>query len=77
LLLITQQVEESIKGAKIINYRSKVAAPASSSAAPASAAESAFAPASAAASASAAPPNLHLSRTKKVTFLTCILMYPL
>ncbi|XP_039689734.1 uncharacterized protein [Medicago truncatula] len=59
-----KQVEESIKGEKIINYRSQIATPASFSVAPACADESAFAPASAVASASAAPPSLHLCRAE-------------
>ncbi|XP_058724148.1 uncharacterized protein LOC131595716 isoform X2 [Vicia villosa] len=52
-----KQVEESIKGAKIIKYRSQFFAPASSSAAPASD----VAPSSVAEPATTAPPNLHLS----------------
>ncbi|PNY06141.1 F-box/LRR-repeat protein [Trifolium pratense] len=51
-----KQVEESIKGAKIVKYRSRYAAPGSSSIAPASAP----APSSVSVPASAAPPNLHL-----------------
>ncbi|XP_058730955.1 F-box/LRR-repeat protein At4g14103-like [Vicia villosa] len=61
-----KQIEESIKGAKIIKYRPRFAAPASPAA---SASSSEFAsnasPASATEPASAAPPNLHLCRTEK------------
>ncbi|PNX93515.1 F-box family protein [Trifolium pratense] len=55
-VLNLKQVAESIKGAKIVKYRPRYAAPGSSSTAPASAA----APASVAVPAFAAPPNLHL-----------------
>ncbi|PNY06142.1 F-box family protein [Trifolium pratense] len=55
-VLNLKQVAESIKGAKIVKYRSRYAAPASSSIAP----PSATAHASVAVSASAVPPNLHL-----------------
>ncbi|GAU29476.1 hypothetical protein TSUD_65110 [Trifolium subterraneum] len=54
-----KQVVESIKGAKIVKYRSRYAAPGSSSTTSASAAASVAAPAS------AAPPNLHLCRAEK------------
>jgi hypothetical protein len=84
-LFVTKQVVESIKGAKIISYRSKLAASASSSAPPASAAEyapptapaSASVPASAAVPTSAAPSKLHLYIAEKVTVITFILMDPL
>ncbi|GAU51150.1 hypothetical protein TSUD_84680 [Trifolium subterraneum] len=52
------EVEESIKGAKIVEYHSRYSAPGSSSTGTASAA----APASVAVPASAASPNLHLCR---------------
>ncbi|WJX46379.1 hypothetical protein P8452_33187 [Trifolium repens] len=54
-----KQVVESIKGAKIVKYRSQFAAPGSSSTTSASAAAYVAAPAS------AAPPNLHLCRAEK------------
>ncbi|AES90503.2 putative F-box domain, leucine-rich repeat domain, L domain-containing protein [Medicago truncatula] len=68
-----KQVVESIKGAKIISYRSKLATSAPSSAPPASAAEyapptapaSASMPASAAVPTSAAPPKLHFYCAEK------------
>ena len=84
-MFVTKQVVESIKGAKIVSYRYKLAASASSSAPPASAAEyapptapaSASVPASAAVPTSAAPSKLHLYCAEKVTVITFILMDPL
>jgi hypothetical protein len=58
-LVVTIQVEESIKGGKNTSYHSQFASPASSSAVPASAA----------APASAAPPYLRHCRAEKVTFM--------
>jgi hypothetical protein len=56
-LVVTIQVEESIKGGKNTSYHSQFAAPSSSSAVPASA------------SAPAGPSNLHLCRAEKVSFI--------
>jgi hypothetical protein len=64
-LIVTIQVEESIKGGKNTSYHSHFAAPVSSSAVPSSAAECA----SAATHASAAPPNLQLCPTEEVTII--------
>ncbi|MCI57424.1 F-box/FBD/LRR-repeat protein, partial [Trifolium medium] len=63
-------IEESIKGAKITEYHSQFAVPASSTA-PTYAAESASAaaPDSAAAPSTAAPPNFHLCHAEKVTVI--------
>ena len=87
-MTVIKQVVESIKGAKIVSYRSRFSArlrPAPFHAAPASGTEydsatalaSVSVTASAAVPASAAPPNLHLCRAEKVTLLTCIFMDPL
>jgi hypothetical protein len=62
-LVVTIQVEESIKGGKNTSYHSQFVAPSSSSAVPASATESASA------SAPAGPSNLHLCRAEKVSFI--------
>ncbi|PNX72933.1 F-box family protein [Trifolium pratense] len=61
---LKQAIEESIKGAKITEYRSQFAVPASSTA-PTYAA----APDSAAAPSTAAPPNFHLCPAEKVTVI--------
>jgi hypothetical protein len=87
-LAVTKQVAESIKGAKIISYRSRFSKrlrPVPFHAAPASGTEYDSAAALASVSmtapdavpASAAPPNLHLCRAEKVTLLTCIFKDPL